>query len=245
MAQSRVGLLCLSHVTYTSVNLLVAQMATQQLARDGFRHFAKTGKRVINVPQPNAGCKVDNCNRVTAKEVNVQMEIQARNTCSSIMRTIFRVSINAINYVINTDVAALTPENIANLLAIDVPTKEITYIEEGNQSSGIRLKRIIVPNTVRDQCNATYGRQVKILYDRFTFDEETCLYQPALSFTATVVADDSLTPAQVASNITALGGTYASIITGSAACDALEAAVNAIWTPLATSPVTVALGAYE
>lgn len=214
-----------------------------QLKRKGYRVFDKTPKRVINFQSPEGGCLYDNCGAVIARQIKLSWEIKGRDECFGVMRTIQRLSVSAINYVGNTDVSQLTPEAIQALPSLTNPGKVRTFFG-GLPQNGIATRSVTSPDTLSDECNVVHGGDTDETYERFRYTED-CIYTPAFQYSVSHAADSSVSPAQLATNITAMGGLFLSTIAETVACTDIDAQIETLWGALATNPISLNLGAYE
>lgn len=218
-------------------------MASVQLKRKGFRAFYKTKKLVINAPAPEGECIYDNCGQVIGRRINFSWDIQGREECFGIMKTIQRLSVSAINYVGNTDVSQLTADTLQGLPSLTNPSKSVTYF--GNlPQNGISTRTVTSPDTLSDECNTVHGGDTDETYERFIYTED-CIYTPAFQYSVKHAADSSVTPAELGANITAMGGVYMSAIAEAVECNDIDNQIQTIWGALTTNPITIALGDYE
>jgi len=218
-------------------------MASVQLKRSGYRVFYKTPKLIVNFQAPEGECLYDNCSNILGRRLNFSWEIKGRTACNGPIRTIQRLSASVINYTDNTDVSQFTVEAIQGLPLIANPSRSKTYFG-GLPQNGISTRTQLSPDTLQDECFVTHGGDTDEIYERFLYTED-CVYKPAFQYSVSHAADASLTAAQLGANITAMGGTFLTAIAPTVACETINAQLEALWGALATSPITLALGAYE
>lgn len=217
-----------------------------QLLRKGYRLFYDTPRTKVNFQIPVAQCVYDQCGAVVARKISINHDIQGRDDCFGIFRTVMRMSASIISYVGNPDFgpgnALLAPATIGAIPTL--PDSRLTLYFNGEPRRGVESRSQNGSYPLTDACNETHGEIGNVQYERYAFDDD-CKYGPNLTFNITVAADQSLTPANIGANITALGGFFLPVLADTVACPTLDAAVEAIWAPLATAQMTLALGVYE
>lgn len=215
-----------------------------QLKQLGYRHAYDTAKLKVNFPIPEAECVYDDCNSVIGRRLTLNWNVDGRDDCFSRLHTVMRVSLKLTNYVGNTDFAPLAIDAVSSLPKLGNNSRATSYFN-GIPRNGVetRIKQTI--EDLADICNVIYGKTGTELYEKFRLTIDDCLYKPAINYRLVIAAHDSLTAADVATNLTAMGGLFLPVVADAIGCDDLNAQINTIWAPLAQNPVNLALGVFE
>lgn len=217
---------------------------TIQLKQDGYRHEYDTAKLKVNFPIPNGECVYDDCNSVIGRKLTLNWNIDGRDDCYSRLHTVMRVALSVTQYVGNTDLSQLAVDAISSLPKLGNNSRAVSHFG-GVPRNGVETRIQQTITDVADICNVIFGKKGTELYERYRITLDDCIYKPALGYRLVIVAHDSLTAADVATNLNAMGGLFLPTIADSVGCDDINTQINTLWAPLAQNPITLNLGAFD